>query len=70
MLFRSMSGMYFDLSQGKKCDVDFVNGVIQRLGNKFGVETPVNDAVIEMAHEIERGERSISPLNAEILLNK
>ena len=65
-----MSGMYFDLSQGKKCDVDFVNGVIQRLGNKFGVETPVNDAVIEMAHEIERGERSISPLNAEILLNK
>lgn len=65
-----MSGMYFDLSQGKKCDVDFVNGVIQRLGNKFGVETPVNDAVIEMAHEIERGERSISPENAEILLNK
>lgn len=65
-----MSGMYVDLSQGKKCDVDFVNGVIQRLGNKFGVETPVTDAVIEMAHEIERGERSICPENATILLNK
>lgn len=65
-----MSGMYFDLKAGKKCDVDFINGVIQRLGNKFGVDTPVNDAVIRMAHEIERGERSISPANAKIILNK
>lgn len=65
-----MSGMYFDLKSGKKCDVDFINGVIQRLGNKFGVDTPINDAVIEMAHEIERGERRISPENAKILLSK
>lgn len=62
------SGMYFDLSQGKKCDVDFINGVIQRLGRKFGVPTPVNDAVIETAHQIERGERNISPDNAKQLL--
>jgi len=61
------SGMYFDLKAGKKCDVDFVNGVIQRLGNKFGVDTPLNDAVIEMAHEIERGEREISLANAKVL---
>ena len=59
--------MYFDLKAGKKCDVDFVNGVIQRLGNKFGVDTPLNDAVIEMAHEIERGEREISLANAKVL---
>ena len=64
------SGMYYDLKSGKKCDVDFVNGVIQRLGRKFGVKTPVNDAVIEMAHEIERGERGITPVNAKILINK
>lgn len=62
------SGMYADLSQGKKCDVDFVNGVVQRLGRKFGVPTPVNDAVIEMAHRIERGERTISPDNITELL--
>ena len=64
------SGMYYDLKSGKKCDVDFISGVIQRLGRKFGVKTPVNDAVIEMAHEIERGERGISSANAKILLNK
>ena len=63
------SGMYYDLKEGRKCDVDFVNGVIQRLGNKFDVNTPVNDAVIAMAHEIENGERQISAENAK-LLNK
>ena len=65
-----MSGMYADLSAGKKCDVDFVNGVIQRLGRKFGVATPITDAVIEMAHEIERGERKISPENANELIKE
>lgn len=58
-----MSGMYFDLNEGKKCDIEYINGVIQRLGKKFGVKTPVNDAVINMVHEIERGERKISPDN-------
>lgn len=63
-----VSGMYADLNAGKKCDVDFVNGVIQRLGNKFDADTPMTDAVIKMAHEIERGERSISRDNVKILL--
>lgn len=58
-----MSGMYFDLKEGKKCDIEYINGVIQRLGKKFGVKTPVNDALINMVHEIERGEREISPDN-------
>lgn len=65
-----MSGMYYDLKAGKKCDIDFINGVIQRLGKKFGVVTPVNDAVIKMAHEIERGEIGISHKNAKILSDK
>lgn len=63
-----ISGMYYDLKSGKKCDVDFVNGVIQRLGNKFDVDTPINDAVIEMAHQIERGERGISADNIKLLI--
>ena len=60
--------MYFDLKAGKKCDVDFVNGVLQRLGKKFGVPTPVNDAVVNLAHEIERGERAISRDNIKLIV--
>lgn len=62
------SGMNADLKQGKKCDIDFVNGVIQRLGNKFDVETPLTDRIIELAHQIERGEKNICPENAKLLL--
>lgn len=54
-----VSGMYADLSAGRRCDIEFVNGIISRLGNKFGVNTPVTDAVIKCIHEIERGERQI-----------
>ena len=65
-----LSGMYFDLIEGKKCDIDFINGVIQRLGKKFDVATPINDAVINLAHAIERGEKGITPENATLLLEK
>ncbi len=65
-----MSGMYFDLNAGKKCDVDFVNGVICRLGRKFGVKTPANDALIDMCAEIENGERKISADNIDFLYKK
>ena len=65
-----LSGMYFDLIEGKKCDIDFINGVIQRLGKKFDVATPINDAVINLAHAIERGEKGITPENATLLLDR
>lgn len=65
-----VSGMYGDLSAGRQCDIEFINGFIQRLGNKFGVDTPVTDAVIKAIHEIERGERQISRGNTKIIYEK
>lgn len=65
-----ISGMYADLAAGRSCDIEFINGVIQKLGNKFGVDTPVTDAVIKAVHEIERGERQISRDNAKIIYEK
>ncbi len=62
-----VSGMYYDLSAGKKCDIDFVNGVVLRMGKKFGASTPVNKAVIDMVHAIERGELKITPENLKLL---
>ena len=65
-----VSGMYADLKAGRKCEVEFINGIIQKLGNKFGVDTPVTNAVIEFVNEIERGEREISPENTKIIFEK
>lgn len=65
-----VSGMYADLAAGRQCDIEFINGIIQRLGNKFGVDTPVTDAVIKFIHEIERGTKSISSENIKIIYDK
>lgn len=56
-----VSGMYYDLVAGKRCDIDFINGVIARLGDESGVDTPVNDKVLSLAAKIERGEEKPSP---------
>ena len=65
-----VSGMYMDLKAGKKCEVEFINGIIQKLGSKFGVPTPVNDKVIEFISQIERGERQISSDNVKQIYKK
>lgn len=56
-----VSGMYYDLAAGKRCDIDFINGVIARLGDESGVDTPVNDGVLSLAEKIARGEEKPSP---------
>ena len=65
-----VSGMYADLKAGKKCEVEFINGIIRKLGHKFGVDTPVTNTVIEFINEIEKGEREISPQNTKLIYEK
>ena len=65
-----VSGMYADLKAGKKTEVEFINGIIQKLGKKFGEATPVNDAVIEFINGIERGERQITRDNTKLIFEK
>lgn len=65
-----VSGMYADLRAGRKCDVEFVNGVILKLGHKFGVRTPVTEEVVGFIHKIERGESIISRDNTKLIYGK
>lgn len=65
-----VSGMYADLKAGRKCEIDFINGIIQNLGSKFGVSTPVTDEVIEFVNAIEKGEKQISTDNTKIIYEK
>lgn len=58
-----VSGMYYDLVSGKKCDVDFVAGAVERSAAKVGVKVPAISAAIALAHAIERGEESITSAN-------
>lgn len=53
------------LEKGETTEIEIFNGYIAKLGNDFGVETPVNTKLTAMIHEIERGERKITPDNLE-----
>lgn len=61
------SGMYYDLISGNKCDIDRINGLVAKVGRKFGVETPLNIKILRAVHEIGTGKRGIGVENLSAL---
>jgi 2-dehydropantoate 2-reductase len=53
--------MLQDLEAGRETEVDVVNGGVASRGRECGIPTPCNDAVVELVHSMERGERSPDP---------
>lgn len=54
--FQLKASMLQDIEQGKKTEVDAINGVVSEYGRKVGCPTPMNDRVVELIHKIEDGE--------------
>ena len=50
-----VSGMLKDVQNGKKCEIDFIDGVVSKEGVRVGVKTPLCDKVVEIVHGIENG---------------
>ncbi len=50
------ASMLQDLEKGKLTEVDAINGAVSEYGRKVGCPTPMNDAVVEIIHKIEKGE--------------
>ena len=59
------SGMLKDIQNGRKCEIDFVAGIVCREGQKVGVETPVCSQVVEIIHGIENGLYEIDYKNVD-----
>jgi 2-dehydropantoate 2-reductase len=53
--------MLQDLDAGRDTEVDVVNGGVAERGRELGIATPCNDAVVELVHSMERGERAPEP---------
>ena len=53
--------MLQDLDAGRETEVDVVNGGVAGKGRELGIPTPCNDAVVELVHSMERGERKSEP---------
>jgi 2-dehydropantoate 2-reductase len=56
-----------DWVKSRHSEVDDINGAVVAAGTRFGFPTPVNAAVVEVAHRIERHEIEPGPENLELL---
>jgi 2-dehydropantoate 2-reductase len=56
-----------DFLKGRRTEVAGLNGVVSRRGREHGISTPANDAVVEVARRIERGELKPGPDNLHVL---
>ncbi len=61
-----LSGMLKDVQNGRKCEIDFINGIVCRQGEKVGVSTPLCQKIVEIAHGIEDGLYKIDYKNTEL----
>jgi len=58
------------IETGRKSEIDYLNGYIVEQGKKLGVETPLNEYVLDRIHDIEDGKRKPSLKGLEELENK
>ena len=51
---RNISSMQQDLIRGKKTEIDYLNGAVVKFGKKYGINCPVNTALVMVIKEMER----------------
>lgn len=56
-----------DWSKSRHSEVDDLNGEVVRRSRELGLESPVNQAVVEVAHRIERGDLAPAPANLALM---
>jgi 2-dehydropantoate 2-reductase len=56
-----------DQRKGRRTELEHITGTVVRKGREVGVPTPANDAVLQLAGEIGRGERAMDPANLDAL---
>lgn len=58
---RARTAPIHDHLKGRKNEIEFINGLVSRRGKELGIPTPYNDAVSELAREINRGSLKMDP---------
>ncbi|HEY9521598.1 MAG TPA: 2-dehydropantoate 2-reductase [Thermopolyspora sp.] len=53
------------IRHGQLTEIDYLNGAVVEAGERVGIPTPVNRALVELVHEVENTHRFLAP--AEVL---
>ena len=56
-----------DVLKGRRTEVDYLNGYVARRGREVGIPTPVNEAITDLIHRVERGELTPDVANIKYL---
>jgi 2-dehydropantoate 2-reductase len=59
------ASMLQDLEKGRKCEIGAINGVVCEMGDEHGIDTPVNDTVVDVVRKMEEGRLPLSPSNID-----
>jgi 2-dehydropantoate 2-reductase len=62
---QARSSMWDDIQAGRRTEVMYLNGAVERLGIQTGIATPVNSAIVEFIKHLEQGEKVV--LSPEVL---
>lgn len=52
---RLVSGMLMDVQNGRKCEIDYIDGFVCNAGKEVGIATPYCEKIVELVHGIENG---------------
>jgi 2-dehydropantoate 2-reductase len=58
---KARSSMSDDLAQGRKTEVDYINGELVALAERTGAAAPVNRRIVELIRAAETGAKPLSP---------
>lgn len=68
---KARTSMWWDLSGGRKTEVEYLNAAVVSAGKELGIACPINQRVVELVQSVERGENKIGytaeALAAEVL---
>ena len=62
------SSMAQDVTKGRRTEIEYMNGHIVAEGEKTGIPTPVNAAIVEVVRGIDQGTINPDPSNVEKVL--
>ena len=58
---KGRSSMSDDLAEGRKTEVDYLNGELIRLAERLRMDAPVSRAIVELVHKAEAGASPLGP---------
>lgn len=65
-----VSSMLRDIQNGKKCEIDYIDGVVVHRAKETGSFAPLCERVVEITHGIENGLYEITVANADFFNEK